>query len=137
MAIGQNDDESGSPTLYTFGNLHGQIIEGPYLMPVQTLTTPGLIGEAHLIDEAKSRPLSCYFRLSGYSTYGNLVSALTTLDSKIGKLVGSVILTGTLASTWPRCTFVGFERSRVPTYDGSGQNGWWIEGQLRWIQRAS
>ena len=119
----------------TFGTLHGAMNEGPWNMPIQTLSVPGAIGVSHLIDETKERQLSCPFRIHGYASYALCKAALDAVDAVNGKLTGTVTITGTLASTYTNCTFIGFDRGQIK-YDGSGQNGWWVEGRLVWIQRS-
>lgn len=136
MALYQYPVEGTSDDEYSFGNYHGVMEPMPWDMPIQSFQVPGVLGVAHLIDKTKSRHLSCEMRFQGYSSYANLESALASLDAYNGVLKGTVYFTGTLAGSFPKCTFLGFERTNRSRYDGSGQNGWWIEGRLHWIQRT-
>jgi len=119
-----------------FGNYHGVMEIDPVDMPIQTFQVPGLTGVAHLIDKPKGRHISCYIRYQGFSSYYDLEVNLAGLEAVTGTLSGTVFFEGTLACSYPKCTFVSFERTSKIQYDGSGQNGWWVEGRLHWIQRS-
>jgi hypothetical protein len=135
MALYQYTDDDATSEVH-FGNLHGVMEPDPWDMPIQSFQVPGLYGVAHLIDKTKGRHLSCYLRYQGFETYALLEEGLANLDGVNGTLTGNVYFTGTLAGVFPRCTFLGFERTMPIKYDGSGENGWWVEGRLHWIQRT-
>jgi hypothetical protein len=135
MALYQyKGDEDYDATL--FGNYHGVMESDPWDMPIQTFQVPGLYGVAHLIDKTKGRHLSCMIRYQGFSSYYDLEVNLAGVDAVNGTLTGTVFFEGVLSCSYPKCTFIGFERMSQIKYDGSGQNGWWIEGRLHWIQRT-
>lgn len=128
------EGESGFEVL--FGNYHGVMIPETWSMPIQSFHVPGLWGVAHLIDTTKERHLSCYLRYQGFESWQLMEQGLSNLDGYNGKLTGNVYFTGTMEGTFPSCTFLGFERTSEVKWDGSLQNGWWVEGRLHWIQRS-
>ena len=134
MSVGQYT-EGASGTFTTLATFHGVMECEEWTQPVQALAVPGLIGSTHLLDYRKSRSLSIEIRAHGYSSYANLNTALEALDALNQTLTGSVVLSGALVATHANCTFMGFKRG-TPRFDGSGNNGWWIEGRLHWIQRS-
>lgn len=128
------DVKESTPAAY-FGDYHGVIISGPWNMPVQVMSVPGVYGVSHLIDATKERRLSCYLRCQGFASYEALELAMTAFDAVNGVLTGRVFLEGYINGSYPKCTFMGYERGEIK-WDGSGLNGWWVEGQLTWIQRT-
>lgn len=136
MALYQYPVEGVDDDEFHFGNFHGVMEMQPWEMPVQSFQVPGVLGVAHLVDMTKSRHIACEIRWQGYETYALLESAIAALDAFNGVLRGTVYFTGPLEGAFPKCTFIGFERTSKARYDGSGLNGWWIEGRLHWIQRT-
>jgi hypothetical protein len=94
----------------------------------------GVQGVSHLIGAPGGRDLSCEFWLTGYVSAIALGNDLQEIDSKIGLLLGSVAITGNITGSYNNCTFLGYRRG-ARFYDGSGLNGWMIQGQLIWRQR--
>jgi len=135
MAVYQFYNEDGGDYFH-FGNYHGVMVSDPFNQPIQTFQIPGVYGVAHLVDRTKDRHLSCEHRIQGFASYYDLEVNLSTIDAVNGSLFGDVFFEGVLAGTYYRCTFIGFERTSTIKYDGSGQNGWWVEGRLHWIQRT-
>lgn len=125
----------GSGSLIPYGGIHQVMETGEWRQPIQSLSMPGIIGTAQLLDYRKERSLSCEFRIQGYSDFESLMTDLDYIDSLNQTLTGTVVLDGTLIYEYQNCTFTGFAHG-PPKYDGSGQNGWWCEGRLSWIQRA-
>jgi len=135
MAVYQFETEGGGSAVL-FGNYHGVMVSEPWSQPIQSFQVPGVYGVAHLIDATKERRLSCYLRWQGYASYFDIETALAAIDAYNGVCVGDVFFEGSLTGTFPKCTFLGFDRTSEIKYDGSGQNGWWVEGRLHWIQRT-
>lgn len=134
MSIGQYT--SGSSGSFTaFGGYHGLMDAGEWDQPIQTLAIPGLAGVTQLLDYRKQRMLSISWRNHGFSTLALVTAGIEALNALNQTLTGRVILNIGGAVNFDNCTFMGFKHS-PPKYDGSGQNGWWVEGQLHWIQRA-
>lgn len=124
-----------SGTLTTIGTLHGVMEYGDWNQPIQTMGVPGVIGVSQLLDYRKERTLSCEFRIHGYASYQNISNALDAADALNQTLTGRVVMSGILDATFDECTYLGFSRGPIK-WDGSGNNGWWCEGRLHWVQRA-
>lgn len=93
-------------------------------------------GESHIIGETHGADLGCEYRFQGYNTVTLLRDDEKTLESKYGKLTGT--LTQTISGntrTYQQCTFIGFRAFESPWLDGSGVNGWIMRGILLWRQR--
>lgn len=97
----------------------------------------GVLGESHITGEPFGRELSCDLVFDGYTGGPDaLETDLRTLDSKIGKLTGTLTeVLGSDTRTFPQCTFVGYQALGEPFRDGSGQNGWVLFTRLFWRQR--
>lgn len=110
---------------------------GPHQLPIAVGQFFGVVGESHIIGETYGVDLRCSFRFQGYNTITLLRTDKKTLESKIGKLTGT--LTQTIsgnANAYEDCTFLGFAPLRPPFLDGSGVYGWVQFGHLFWRQRT-
>lgn len=128
MGITQNAFNFGS-------NLHGDLIPAANFDP-QVIVGQffGVRGEAHLLGDISGRDLTCDFMLSGFGTSALLDAAIKTIEAQMGRLTGTVSLTGNIVTSQPNCTFLAFERGPM-MIDGSGVNGWLVRGRLRWRQQ--
>lgn len=123
---------------FTFNDDHGVIVpaQSPEL-PLIVGRFPGLIGEAHLIDNRKGRLVFCEYSFER-ATYAAVKNALDILNTKIGELTGDVQVTGLAATAEPfrNCTFVGYETDFGPHREAS-RNKWIWFGRLIWRQRTA
>lgn len=110
---------------------------GPFELPVVNGQFFGVQGESHIIGEPFGRELFCDVTLDGYASTAALEDDLRTLDTKIGKLTGTLSETiGAGTRTFPLSTFLGYQTFPPGAFlDGSGQNGWVIMLRLVWRQR--
>ena len=134
MSLGQYV-EGATGTFVALATFHGVMECEEWQQPLQALAVPGLIGSTHLLDYRKSRTISIEARHHGYASYAALSTAMEALDALNQALTGTVVLSGSLVAEHANCTFMGFKRG-TPRFDGSGNNGWWIEGRFHWIQRS-
>lgn len=120
-----------------FSNPSGTIqVAEPHAPPIAIGQFFGVHGESHIIGETYGADLICEYRFQGYSTIALLRTDEKTLESKIGKLKGT--LTQTISGNdraYQQCTFLGFRPFEPPFLDGSGVNGWVMRGILLWRQR--
>jgi hypothetical protein len=123
---------------YTFGgsSFHGDIIPqgswDPQLVAEQFF---GVAGEAHIFGATGGRDLICEYDLTGFASSTLLGNQLVQIDTKILLLQGTLTINGNIFGTYPKCTFLGYERLPM-FFDGSGVNGWCVFGRLRWRQRG-
>ena len=111
------------------------MVEGPELQ-YELFEIFGVKGVSQIVGKTGSRMLTCEVYLDGYSTLPLLRTAVKTIQNKAGQLTGT--LTETVegnATTYGNCTFLGFKPASKPMKDGSGVNGWFINGTLHWLQR--
>lgn len=108
----------------------------PHQLPIVTGQFIGVIGESHIIGETYGADLRCDFRFQGYADLASLRADQKTLESKIGKLTGTLSQTVNSSTQTFQCsTFLGFAPSAPAFFDGSGVYGWVQFGQLFWRQR--
>jgi hypothetical protein len=113
--------------------VHDVVRSEDWDMPIISTGFPAVRGERHLTDETKGRNILLPICVWGYETHNDLEAGLTVLWNKKGKLTGNLTIDDT---TYPDCTFVGFQEQRR-FYDGSDFNqGWVIVGLLMWRQRV-
>lgn len=134
MSLYQLREEEGEAS-QEFPGIHQTMICGPWEQPIQSLSMPGLIGTTMLLDYRKSRQLSIEYRIQDFESYSAIMSALSDIDSLNQRLVGAVVMYGTLRARFDKCVFMGFERGE-PRWDAGGNHDWWIEGKLHWVQRS-
>lgn len=128
-----------SHSSFTFFSLatDGVIVESaPHQLPIVIGQFLGVLGENHIIGETYGCDLRCSFRFQGYDSLDLLRADKKTLESKIGKLTGTLTQTiGANTYRFQECTFLGFAPSGPPFLDGSGVYGWVQFGNLFWRQR--
>lgn len=92
----------------------------------------GVAGSVEIRDAEHGRMVMIEARFGGYSTPALLQAALYVVDGKAGSLNDSTltVVLGASSCTYRNCTFVKFNRSSKMQYDGSGVNGWYIDGVL-------
>lgn len=121
---------------YDFENQHHGDIRptSPPRLQLVVAEFAGLDGESHLVGGLTGRELTCRYLMDGYASRTALKTATDAIHAQTGQLTGTITITGNLARTIPKCTFLGFvhEEGR---YDGSGVNGWFVRGLLIWRQR--
>lgn len=122
---------------YNFGGsgLHADIVPGPWEPQLVVESFFGVAGEAHLQGATGGRDLVCEYDLTGFGSSTALGNQLVAIDAQILQLVGTLTISGNISGTYPKCTFLGYER-RPMFFDGSGVNGWCCFGRLLWRQRA-
>ena len=116
--------------LTTGTNLHGTIKAGAYDASRVVQRWFGVDGEITLTGGLHGRELSCWLLLTGYGTHGLLHAALFDLN-------GYINLSGTLdvdGLEFLNVIFHGFEPEEDPWYDGSGVNGWQLQGIMKFRQ---
>ncbi len=122
-----------------FTGPHGVPLEGDIEAPVQVYRVPGIVGEVHLVDRAKSARLSVDVRFRGYASPALLQAAVDTFNAKIGTNDAntSITFSGAFSQTISSCTFLGFSPKSPIMYDGTGVNGWHRKGEFMFIRRLS
>jgi hypothetical protein len=97
-----------------------------------------VIGETTLVGAKTSRRLSMPVHYYGAATHVALQGAIANLQSYVEVLNGTLTVDfgGGDSSSWTNVTFTGFEITKDPFVDGSGVNGWQIEGNLNFRQIA-
>ncbi len=120
---------------YTFENpiTNDTINYGDWEAPLIVNRSFGLKGETHTTGEREGRDITVEVTISGYGTLALLDAATETINSKINKLTGTLTVDGVSLNN---CTFRGFAATGNPMLDGSGVNGYRINGNLRWRQRS-
>lgn len=115
-------------------SLHGSIkvSSWDYSRTVQTFF--GVTGEFHLQGRLHGRDLAAWYLPSGYATHALLHDAIETMNALSGTSGSMVWTSGVDVKTFTNCVFNGFELDEDPWYDGSGVNGWLVQGQLRFRQ---
>lgn len=124
---------------YNFGGslVHGDIVEGPYELPVEVSQFFGVIGESHIPGYRYGREIFLDVQLDGYLTHALITAAIDAIKTKEGRLTGTLtISTGSISRTLPKCTFVKFEHG--PPWPGKPYqaSAYVCLGRLIWRQRS-
>lgn len=92
------------------GQTHGDIVAGPYTLPLQIGSFFQVIGEFHIVGGTKGRDLSCEIDALGYETIAELKSAITSIQSLSNRpLIGTLVIQHANGESvpYPQCTFSG------------------------------
>lgn len=114
---------------FTFTQLRGPLVVGPFDLDLQIGQFPGVNRESHLVGGVHGSEIHCSYTFSNYSSETNLEVALREVRQQIGVTADIVID----SRTYPDCTFLGFvEQPNARFRDGSGEHDWVTTGILRW-----
>lgn len=112
---------------------HGSIKADAYDAARVTQRWFGVNGEMTLTGGISGRNLSCWLLLTGYATHGLLHAGLATLQG-FANTSGTLDVNGV---EFLNVIFLGFEPEEDPWQDGSGVNGWQVQGMMRFRQAVS
>lgn len=111
-------------------DIYGPVDFGPYDVPIERAAFAGAKGEVELRDKIKGRVLMIPYRPQA-TTDALLYAKLQTLSEAAGQYHGTLTHGST---TYPNVTFEGFFPQRQRMIDGSGVNGYFQHGVLRFRQ---
>jgi hypothetical protein len=124
---------------YTFGDdylVHGDVVEGPWAVPLVVHRFPGVAGESHLTAPPHGRELQCRVTFAGFASRAEAQAGLDGLSIKAGTLTGDLVLTGNVARTERHCTFLGFAPEPEGVRYDPSTGTFRVRGVLRWAQRG-
>ena len=116
--------------------IHGTPVVPPWEFTVSEQKWFALNGAYELLGSANARTIKISYEFTGNASHTALQSALATLSAAIGTIGTLVVdLGGGDSVSFTHCTFYGFQPSGQPMLDGSGVNGWEMQGELIFRQR--